>query len=331
MGRTPANVSNAPDPVDFMPQMPATRLAPSPTGALHLGNARTFLVNWVMARREGWRIVMRMEDLVGPRIKPEAVAEVYDILRWLGLDWDEGPYTQSDDLGPYVDAMGQLAAAGLAYPCELTRSQIEAASVAPHAGDPHELRFEPGLRPELGPRLFEDRATNWRFVVDEDASVTFDDAFAGPCTEQPGRTTGDFVIWTKLGQPAYQLAVIVDDARQGITEVVRGDDLVDSTARQLLLYRALGLGPEPRYHHLPLVVGPDGRRLAKRHGDTRISAYREAGVSATRVLGLLAYWCGIVDQPREITLREIVAGFDAGKMSRERIVFDQEADAWLRA
>ena len=310
---------------------PTTRLAPSPTGALHLGNARTFLVNWLLARRLGWRIVMRMEDLAGPRVRPEAIDEVYDILTWLGIDWDEGPWVQSHDLSPYVRAMERLAGEGRVYPCELTRTQIEAAAAAPNLGDPHEPRFDPALRPPLIPRTFQPGDTNWRFAVDEQAAVRFEDAFAGTCVQHPGRDGGDFVVWTRVAQPAYQLAVVVDDARQGITEVVRADDLLASTGRQRLLHQALALGDPPRYWHLPLVIGPDGRRLAKRHGDTRISAYREGGVRAERVLGLLAHWCAILPAPREITLPELVATFDIAKMSREPITFDQEADQWLRS
>ncbi|MCA9309799.1 MAG: hypothetical protein KDA21_01240 [Phycisphaerales bacterium] len=309
---------------------PTTRLAPSPTGALHLGNARTFVVNWVMARQQGWKVVMRMEDLAGPRVRPETITDVYDILAWLGLDWDEGPWVQSADPEPYLDAMRRLAATQRVYPCELTRAQVEAAAAAPNLGDPHELRFDPALRPPGRPRTFTQHDTNWRFIVD-DTPVTFTDAFAGPCTRQPGQETGDFVVWTRLGHPAYQLAVVVDDARQGITDIVRGDDLLSSTARQLLIYRALDLHPEPRHWHLPLVVGTDGRRLAKRHGDTRIASCRDAGIRPQRVLGLLAWWSGVLARPAEISLSEFVAGFDAGKMSRERIVFDEEADRWLQA
>ena len=308
---------------------PVTRLAPSPTGALHLGNARTFVLNWVLARQRGWHIIMRMEDLVGPRVKPETVDGVYDILTWLGLDWDEGPHVQSADLSPYIDAMQSLAAAGRVYPCELTRREIEAAGSAPQLGDPHELRYDPSLRPDARPTTFDDQSTNWRFVLD-DESVTFDDAVAGRQSQCPFRTTGDFVVWTKIGQPAYQLAVVVDDARQGVTEIVRGDDLLDSTARQMLLYDTLGLAPRARYWHLPLVIGEDGRRLAKRHGDTRIATYRDAGVSAARILGLLAWWSGVLPEPAEISLSDFVDGFDPGKMPRDPVIFDAEADQWLR-
>lgn len=318
-----------------------TRLAPSPTGALHLGNARTFLVNWALARRQGWRIVLRIEDLDGPRVKPGAIEACIDTLRWLGIDWDEGPLIQSATPKPHVEAMRRLAASGLVYPCELTRAEIDAAASAPHGPDDAgsasqdapgpggENRFPPELRPaDLGPRPFDDPETNWRFLT-PDQDVAFDDAFAGPQTLNPGRTVGDFAVWTKRGQPAYQLAVVVDDHRQGVTHIVRGDDLLDSAARQILLRRALGLGPDPLHAHLPLVVGDDGRRLAKRHGDTRLTTYRERGVPAARVVGLLAWWCRIVPERRPMSSREFCSALDLASIPRERVVFRQEDDQWL--
>lgn len=304
-----------------------TRLAPSPTGALHLGNARTFLVNWALARRRGWGIVLRIEDLDGPRVKPGAIEQTVGLLRWLGMDWDVGPIVQSHDLGAYREAMRRLAAAGLVYPSELSRSEIEAAASAPQEGV-GEVRFPASLRPPIGPRAFDDESANWRFVVD-DVGVEFEDAFAGRQRPRPAATIGDFVVWTKRGQPSYQLAVVVDDARQGVTEVVRGDDLLDSAGRQLLLYRALGLKPEPTYRHLPLVLGPDGRRLAKRHGDTRLDTYRAAGVAAERVIALLARWCGIAGAGEAMTARGFAERLDLTTISHEPVVVQREDDAWL--
>ena len=320
----------------------ATRLAPSPTGALHLGNARTFLLTWVIARRAGWRIVLRVEDLDGPRVKPGAIESCVRLLEWLGIDWDHGPIVQSHDLEPHVEAMRRLARAGLVYPCDLSRAEIEAAASAPHdepASTPHrtstrmpagrEVRFPPDLRPPLAPRAFDEHESNWRFAVPTGPPgvVRFRDAFAGPQSRSPADTIGDFVVWTRRAQPAYQLAVVVDDHRQGITDTIRGDDLLDSAARQLLLYRALSYTPEPHYCHFPLVVGPDGRRLAKRHGDTRLDAYRARGVRPERVIGLLARWCGI--EADEINAREFSDRLDLATIPRSAVVMRPEDERWL--
>lgn len=307
---------------------PTTRLAPSPTGALHLGNARTFLINWALARRCGWRIVLRIEDLDSPRIKPGAIEATIDILRWLGIDWDEGPIIQSHDLAPYRAAMTTLARVSLAYPSELSRTEIEAAASAPQEGM-HETPFPASLRPPLLPREFDREDTNWRFVV-APGTVDFHDTFAGPQRLDPAATIGDFVIWTKRAQPSYQLAVVVDDARQGITHIVRGNDLLDSAARQLLLYRALDLSLEPTYTHLPLVRGQDGKRLAKRHGDTRIESYRASGVPPDRIIGLIAAWSGIIPLPESMTAPAFADLFDLNTMSRSDVTFTPENDAWIQ-
>jgi glutamyl-tRNA synthetase len=303
-----------------------TRLAPSPTGALHLGNARTFLVNWALARQNGWCIVLRIEDLDGPRVKEWASQQAIEILTWLGIDYDEGPLYQANDTSPYVDAMKRLVEAKRAFACDLSRREIEEALSAPHGG---EVRYDPSLRPDKPTPPFDPAAdTNWRLKT-ADARVRFDDAFQGPIETNPAREIGDFVIWTKAGVPAYQLAVVVDDARQGVTQVVRGDDLLASTGRQLVLQQALGLSPTPSYTHLPLVVGPDGRRLAKRHGDTRLVTYREQGVRAERVVGLLACWCGVVESPREMTAEEFAKGLRLQDLPKRPMVMTAEDDAWL--
>ncbi len=304
-----------------------TRLAPSPTGALHLGNARTFLINWALARRAHWQILLRIEDLDGPRIKPDAAESCMKTLSWLGIDWDSGPIVQSHDLAPYIAAMQKLAAAGHTYPSDLSRKDIEAAASAPQEGS-HESRFPPDLRPAALPREFHTPTTSWRCAV-PDVQVDFTDTFAGPQSHRPLDTIGDFVIWTKRGQPAYQLAVVVDDFRQGITDIIRGDDLLDSAARQLLLYRALGYLSEPNYTHLPLVCGEDGKRLAKRHGDTRIDSYQAQGVPAEAVIGLIAHWCNMTPQRTKLSAPEFAAGLNLDTIPRSPITFTAQDHAWL--
>ncbi|MHC4446432.1 MAG: glutamate--tRNA ligase family protein [Planctomycetota bacterium] len=304
-----------------------SRLAPSPTGALHLGNARTFLINWAVARNLGWRLVMRIEDLDGPRIKTGTAEQILDTLAWIGLDFDGSPLQQSHDLEPYRQAMQQLAQQGRTYACRLTRTEIEVAASAPH-GSEHELRYPIELRPpDAGRGGFDCLDTNYRLIVPDEA-IEVEDQFTASRHFRPFEEVGDFVIWTKRATPAYQLAVVVDDIRQGVTDVVRGDDLLPSAARQMLLYRALGHEP-PRWWHVPMVVGRDGKRLAKRHGDTRLEAYRRAGVPPERIVGLLAYWCGVSDRPREMLAGEFRSGFCPTGVSRGPITFTETDHRWL--
>lgn len=320
--------------------MPRTRLAPSPTGALHLGNLRTFLVNWALARQEGWSIVLRIDDLDGPRIKAAAAQQAIDLLRWFDVDWDEGPYYQKHDLTPYEAALSTLADQGDIYPCRCTRKEIEAAALSA----PHEAGQEPRYPGTCRPQNPQSAAyassladagdpdaspTAWRLRL-ADGESTFVDVFAGGRRENVYQATGDFLVATKAGLPSYQLAVVVDDSRQQIDQVIRGDDLLASTHRQLHLYDRLGFGPPPTYTHLPLVVGTDGRRLAKRHGDTRVDTYRRQGVSADRLRGLLAEWCGLGPR-RPTTAAEFLERFELAKLPREAIVFRESDDQWLQA
>lgn len=284
------------------------RLAPSPTGAQHVGNARTYLIAWLSARSQRGRVLLRIEDIDSPRVKAGAVGQACADLRWLGLDWDGPSVVQTQRLPWYEAALRRLQEQELVYPCTCTRTDVEQAASAPHAE--HEGALYPGT---CAGRTVADAATltgrpfAWRFRASQQLPK-FADAFRGPTQLEPHEAGGDFVVWKSSGTPAYQLAVVVDDAAQGVTEVVRGDDLVPSTPRQLLLYEALGLMP-PRFAHVPLVVGPDGRRLAKRHGDTRLSALRAAGVPAEALLGLLAWSCGWIEKSEPITAQELVPLF----------------------
>jgi glutamyl-tRNA synthetase len=310
---------------------PATvgRLAPSPTGAQHVGNARTYLIAWLSARRRQGRVVLRIEDIDSPRVKPGAAEMACDDLRWLALNWDGEPVVQSTRLSLYRAALQTLQDKELVYPCTCTRTDVEQAASAPHAE--HEPPAYPGTcagRQVADAASLRDRPYCWRFRVGSESS-SFDDLFLGPTLVDLRAAGGDFVVWkapTAMGRPttpAYQLAVVVDDAGQGVTEVVRGDDLVSSTPRQLLLYQALGLTP-PRFCHVPLVVGPDNRRLAKRHGDTRLAALRMAGVRSESLLGLLAWSCGWLDKVRPTSLDELLPLFRLDVIPRRPFVLTPE-------
>lgn len=313
--------------------MRTTRLAPSPTGALHLGNARTFLVNWLVARSRGWRVLLRIEDLDGPRIKRDADRQALDDLHWLGIDWDEEPVYQSSRLPHYAAAIERLLSKGHAYPCTCSRSEVALAASAPHAEDgaavyPGTCRSR--FADVASARESSGREPAIRFRV-PGGTVTFVDRFAGPQSFEPETQLGDFVIAKADGTPSYQLAVVVDDLAAGVTDIVRGDDLLDSTPRQMLVYRALGATDRvPDHYHLPLVVGEDGRRLAKRHGDTRLSYYRQLGVPAGRVLELLARWCGQPNRALQ-SAADLLDGFALDRLPHKRIVFTAADNAWLLA
>ena len=309
--------------------MRTTRLAPSPTGALHLGNARTFLINWLLARQNGWRIELRIDDLDAARIRPQWSSQIIDDLTWLGLTWDTGPSSQRGRAATYHAAACRLVETGLAYPCVCTRGDIERAASAPHADDgaavyPGNCRGKflsiddalkrTGRRPKL------------RFAAPP-GIVEFTDGFLGNRRTDVAATLGDFLIEQADGTAAYQLATVLDDAEAGVTDIVRGDDLLDSTPRQILLYRALGMeNLIPSYTHVPLVVGSDHRRLAKRHGDVRISDYREHGVPAGRVVALLARWCGI-DAGESVAADDLVGRFALASLSRQRVMMTADDQA----
>ena len=279
------------------------RFAPSPTGDLHLGGAYVALVAHDRAHAHGGAFVVRMEDLDPPRVVPGAAARILDDLAWLGLHEDEGPrrggpyapYEQSARGAVYDEAIGRLEAAGHVYPCTCSRAEIARAASAPHAGE-EGPRYPGTCRDPANRKSGRPVALRLRIPDDERRIVSFDDVLRGPQREDVGGAVGDFVLRRGDGVASYQLAVVVDDAAMEIDEVVRGDDLLASTARQVLLARLLGV-PSPRFVHVPVVRGPDGERLAKRHQSslrcTTIGELREAGISAAEVVGELRR--GLVD------------------------------------
>jgi glutamyl-tRNA synthetase len=316
------------------------RFAPTPSGQLHIGNARTALLAWLQIRHAGGAFVLRMEDIDKPRSRADLAEQSLVDLRWLGLDWDEGPdvggpyspYTQSEREELYHDALRRLTEQGWLYPCYCSRAEIMAIASAPH-GLAAEGPVYPGTCRCLTPEQRAERGARGkvpsiRFAM-PDEPVSFIDGVAGPQTF-PAGAGGDFVVHRADGIIGYQLAVVVDDAAMQMTDVLRGWDLLDSTPRQLMLYRALGL-PAPRFAHVPLLVGPDGNRLSKRHGSVAVASLREAGVAPEQVVGYLAWLSGLLDAPRPVAARDLVADFALNKIPTEPVVVtDELLDAMAR-
>ena len=303
---------------------PTGRLAPSPTGELHVGHARSFLLAWWSARARGGRVVLRIEDLDRDRVKPGAIETVLCDLAWLGPDWDGEPLHQSAETGPLADAVEALLEEGLAYPCVCSRREIRAARSAPQEGV-SELRYPGTCRDRFDDLATAEResgvAAGIRLRVPPGPRA-LEDGFVGRFEADVAAEVGDFLLARRDGAFAYQLAVVVDDARQGIDEVVRGEDLLPSAARQHLLQEALGL-PHPTWFHVPLVVDEDGERLAKRRGDLSLRHLRESGVDPRAVVAWAARSAGL-DVGERVEAAACVAGFDMARVPRERVVFGEQ-------
>jgi glutamyl-tRNA synthetase len=295
------------------------RLAPSPTGHLHLGHARSFLLAWWHARSRGGRIVLRIEDLDVDRVKPGMVEATLRDLEWLGLDWDGEVVVQSHGSGRFDEAVRGLLERGLAYPCVCTRAEIAASQSAPHAGA--EARY-PGTCRGRYASLAEAETRSGRpacvRLVARDGRIRIDDGFAGPFEFDVQAEVGDFPIARKAGAAAYQLAVVVDDALAGVTEVLRGDDLLPSAARQFLVQEALGL-VHPAWFHVPLVVDEEGRRLAKRTDALALARLREAGLDPRVLVGWIARHSGIEGAGRA-SARDLLPAFDMSRVPRTPVV-----------
>ncbi|WP_442506483.1 tRNA glutamyl-Q(34) synthetase GluQRS [Novipirellula sp. SH528] len=316
--------------------MNAGRLAPSPTGAQHLGNARTYLLAYWSARSSGRKLVLRIEDIDSPRVKSWAIQQAIDDLRWLGIDWDEGPdvggphspYIQTERQSLYVEALERLIAGNLVFPCNCSRQDIAEAGSAPHFE--HEGNIYPGTCAswQNGDPLPEAGTFSWRFRV-KDHEITIDDLVLGRQDCNLAAHLGAFPITQKNGSYSYHLACVVDDAAMGVTEVVRGDDLLPSAFRHIELAEALDL-PRSQYAHVPLIKGPDGRRLAKRHGDTRLSLYREQGVDPKTIVGWAAHTAGLTDTATQRSAAEVIPLFAWPKINRNSIiVHEAETTAWI--
>lgn len=284
-----------------------TRFAPSPTGDLHVGGAWTALASWALARNAAsGASVMRIEDVDTPRVVAGSEARILDDLAWLGLDYDES-HTQSKRTSIYEDALAKLRDAGLTYECDCSRAEIARAASAPHPGE--ELVY-PGTCRDAPPDREMKRAPAIRLRVPKGSTVAFDDGVCGRVEQHIDIDVGDFVLRRGDGVFAYQLVVALDDARMMITDVVRADDLLASTPRQILLLRLLGFTEAeiPRYAHVPLVVASDGERLAKRTRGSTIRELRDRGISRDEIIGELACGLGLVQgRPRAMSPLEVAA------------------------
>jgi glutamyl-tRNA synthetase len=297
------------------------RFAPSPSGPLHVGNLRTALLAWLFARSAGGRFLVRVEDLDRSRVRPGVEEAQLADLRAIGLDWDQPVVRQSGRMALYEEAIAGLEAGDLLYPCYCTRAEIRAAVSAPH-GISAADRY-PGTCRELTTRERREREASGRppalRVRARGARVTFEDRLLGRYEAE----VDDFVVRRNDGVPAYQLAVVVDDAAQGIGEVVRGADLLDSTPRQILLFRALDLRV-PGYAHVPLVLGPDGRRLAKRHGAVTLADRTVLGEGPREVVAWMARSLGLAEPGETPTPTDLLARFDPARLPPETTVWSPE-------
>jgi glutamyl-tRNA synthetase len=290
------------------------RYAPSPTGDLHLGNLRTALLAWLFARCAGGQLVLRIEDLDRPRVRSGASERMLTDLRWLGTDWDEGPdiggpnapYIQSERQEIYTTHLQRLLDKGLIYPCYCSRAEIARAASAPHGDEgpryPGTCRYL--TQAQRRQHESNNRRPSLRFRVDDERTVSFTDLLIGPVEQQVQQTIGDFIVCRSDGIFAYQFAVVVDDALMHINQIVRGVDLLQSTARQILLFEALGF-PVPTFAHVPLLLDEHGKRFSKRTQSAGLEPLRASGATPPQIVGQLAADCGLVDQGEQLSASEL--------------------------
>lgn len=298
------------------------RFAPSPSGRMHLGNLWSCLLAWLSAKHDGGEVVLRLEDLDPDRCRQEYCDQVMADLEWLGLSWTGPVVRQSQRTEAYAEAFHRLEQKDLIYPCYCTRAERLAAS-APHRSDGIALysgrcRHLTHMERE---ELSKTRRPAWRIAVPE-GERTFTDLLQGDYREDLSRDCGDFILRRSDGVYAYQLAVVVDDAMMGVTQVVRGSDLLDSTPRQLWLQQELSL-PHPDYGHVPLLLAPDGRRLAKRDRDLELGQLQEK-YSAQELVGILAHAANLIPEPAPISPEALVSLFDWAKLPKEDLVLELE-------
>lgn len=308
------------------------RFAPTPSGDMHLGNAKIALLSWLQIRAAGGQFILRIEDIDIQRSRPEITERIITDLKWLRLDWDEGPeiggvygpYWQSERLELYHEALANLQAKHHLYPCYCSRAELLAVAGAPHGLASEGTAYAGTCRFLSEAERIEkakSKTPSLRFALGEDAT-SFEDGIFGPQSFPPG-SGGDFIVRRADGMYSYQLAVTIDDALMGITDVLRGADLLDSTPRQLQLYQALEL-PPPTFAHAPLLLGEDGHRLAKRHGDLSISALRTAGARPEAIIGWIAYICGIISKPEPVQASDLVSSFSLHSIKHQPFILTQQ-------
>jgi len=319
-----------------------TRFAPSPTGYLHIGGARTALFSWLYARKMGGQFILRVEDTDLARSTQASVDGLLRDLRWLGLTWDEGPaednrgsigpkgpYFQSQRLDIYAKYLEELKAKGLAYPTFESKEEVEAereAAIA--AGHVPGGDFEEATPEQVAEMAKQGKKPAWRFRIPEGGNTEFPDLIHGAMRFE-NRLMSDFVIVRSDGMPTYNFAATLDDALMGITHVIRGDDHLSNTPRQVCLYRALGL-PEPAFAHIPMILGPDKQRLSKRHGATAVGEYEKMGFLPEAMLNYLALlgW-SLDDKTTLISVKDLIANFSLERVTKHAAVFDNVKLGWM--
>lgn len=317
------------------------RFAPSPTGKLHIGGARTAIDNWAFARSQGGTFILRIEDTDPERSTEENTQIILRALRWLGLDWDEGPeiggaygpYTQTERLDTYREALEKLKAAGKVYPCFCTKEELDAKRHAAEVSGEAYAGYDRTCRhlsaDEVHKRIAAGEEHVWRLKVPEDhPAITFDDAVYGPMSF-PLEAMDDMILVRSDGTPTYNFAVVCDDANMRISHVIRGDDHLSNTPRQILIYEALGY-PIPSFAHLPMILGADGKKLSKRHGATSVEEYRDEGITPDALVNFLALLGWSLDGettiiPRDVLCRE----FSLDRITKKDAIFDETKLEWM--
>ena len=317
------------------------RFAPSPTGRLHIGGARTAIFNWAFARATGGDFILRIEDTDPERSTKENVDVILNAMKWLGLNWDEGPeiggeagpYFQMQRMGTYTEALDRLKERGAVYPCFCTKEELDAKrKAAEDAGQAYE-GYDGTCRDldsaEAARRIAAGEPHVWRLKVPRDhGPIMFNDAVYGP-TSFPANVMDDMILVRTDGSPTYNFAVVCDDANMSITHVIRGDDHLSNTPRQILIYEALGL-PTPTFAHLSMILGPDGKKLSKRHGATSVEEYRDRGYLSDAMVNFLALLGWSLDGETTIMSRDVICSeFSLDRITKKDAIFDETKLSWM--